>query len=219
MNTPSEVTLGQEIHGSIQKSEQLSADQDAQKRLLAIAQRLVEVSDRKDYQYHFYLIDKNEMNAFTTPGGHVYFYAGLFRALPGDDEVAAVLAHEIGHCAARHVAKKFQVSLGYDIVSRLVFGSMQNELAAQITRMGADALMNIATSAYSREDEYQADRLAVKYMHLAGFDPLGIITTFEVLGQASKGDDGDWLLLRSHPRLGDRIDAVRKEIEVVKTKY
>ncbi|MBF0121911.1 MAG: M48 family metalloprotease [Candidatus Omnitrophica bacterium] len=219
LTTPAEVMLGQEVNASLQGSEKFSKNKADLRRLSRIGQKVVQVSDRQDYQYQFYLIDKDEMNAFTVPGGHVYFYTGLLRALHSDDEVAAVLAHEIGHCAAHHVAKKFQMSLGYNIIGSMVFGSIQNELAVRIAKLGADTLMNIGMSAYSREDEYQADRLGVKYMYLAGFDPNGMITTFEVLGKASKGDDNDWMLLRSHPRLSDRIEAVKKEIAVVQTKY
>jgi predicted Zn-dependent protease len=211
--------LGAETHAQLSPSLHFSRDQAAQARLEMIGQRVVQVSDRQDYQYHFFLVDKDEMNAFTVPGGYIYFYSGLYRKLRTDDEIAAVLAHEIGHCSARHVVKKFQVALGYDFIGSLVFGQIQNEFAVKLARMGANMIMDVATAAYGREDEYEADRLGVKYMYLAGYDPQGMVQTFEILGQTSKGDDSDWLLLRSHPQLGDRIEAVKKEIAVVKNKY
>lgn len=219
LTTPAEVMLGQQINAQLRSSERFSEDRASVMRLERIGRKVAQVADRQDYQYHFYLVDKDEMNAYTTPGGNVYFYTGLLRKLRSDDEVAAVLAHEIGHCSARHVVKKFQASLGYNVLGSLVFGSIQSDLAARIARLGSDALMNIAMSSYSRDDEYEADRLGVKYMYLAGYDPQGMIGTFKVLGEASKGDDHDWMLLRSHPRLKDRIEAVKKEIEVVRAKY
>jgi predicted Zn-dependent protease len=219
ISTPEEIAMGEQMGAKIRSQEKLSKDEMAANRIAKIGQRLAQVSDRQDYQYRFYFIDKNEMNAFTIPGGQVYFYSGLYGKLKNNDEIAAVEAHEIGHCAARHVIKKYQASIGVNILSSLVFGQAGATTGAQLARMGADALVNIGMSAYSRADEYEADRLAVKYMVLAGYDPQAIITVLEVLGQASKGDHKDWMLLRSHPDLKDRIAAVRKEIELARTKY
>jgi len=216
LTTPMEVMMGQEVNAQIKAA---SGDKAQQSRLSRIGQHLAQVSDRQDYQYHFSLVNNDEMNAFTVPGGYVYFYTGLYKKLNSDDEVAAVLAHEIGHCAARHVVKKYQAAMGYDLISAFVMNSFKNDLAVRVAKMGGDTLMQLGMSAYSRQDEYEADRLAVKYMYLAGYAPDAIITTLEALARDSKGDDQDWLLLRSHPYLKDRIEAVKKEIELVKSKY
>ena len=85
--------------------------------------------------------------------------------------------------------------------------------------MGADALMSVGMAAYSRQDENEADRLGVKYMVLAGYDPAGMVSAFETLAADSKGDDEGWMLLRTHPQLKDRIVSVKKEIELVRAKY
>ncbi len=218
-STPSEVMMGESISAQLSTEMHPSGDQAAQKRLARIGQRVAQVSDRQDIQYHFYLVDKNEMNAFTVPGGGIYFYTGLMSKLRTDDEVAAVLAHEIGHCAARHTIKKFQTALGYDLFGAMVFSQAQTDVRVRIAHMGADALVGLGMSAYSRSDEYEADRLGVKYMYLAGYRPEAMVATFEVLARDSKDDDHDWLLLRSHPYLKDRIIAVKKEIETVKSRY
>ena len=217
--TPTEVLLGLESHAQIAATTKFSEDKAATIRLRRIGARVAQVADRQDYQYNFFLIDSDEVNAFTTPGGYVYFYRGLYDKLQTDDEIAAVLAHEIGHCSARHVVKKFQAALGYSLVTSYVFSGGREELALRVAKMGADALINLGMLAYSRKDEYEADRLGVKYMTLAGYNPDGMITTFRVLAQESKGDDNDWLLLRSHPRINDRIAAVETEIAAVKQKY
>jgi predicted Zn-dependent protease len=211
--------LGAETNAQLSQSLHFSKDKAAQARLEMIGQRVTQVSDRQDYQYHFFLVDKDEMNAFTVPGGYIYFYTGLYKKLKTDDQIAAVLAHETGHCSARHVVKRFQAALGYDFIGSLIFSQIQDAFAVRLARMGSDTIMSVAMASYSRDDEYEADRLGVKYMYLAGYDPEGMVQTFEVLGQASKGDDKGWLLLRSHPELGDRIEAVKKEIAEVKNKY
>jgi len=212
ISTPEEVRLGDDVHAKLGEKHTFSTDTDKTARLKRIGRRVAEVSDRKDYQYRFFLIEKDEMNAFTTPGGNIYMFSGLMDKLSTDDEVASVLAHEVGHCAARHTVKKFQAALGYNLIGNIVLGQIGSEGAQQVASMSSNMVMNLAFSAYSRKDEYEADRLGVKYMGLAGYDQQAIITTLEVLERESKGSAGP-VILRSHPHLPDRIKAVREELE------
>lgn len=220
ISTSSEVAMGRSIHGQIGLRNKIITNTDETRRLERIGQRVARVSDRQDYAYHFYLIDSDEINAFTVPGGDIYFYAGLLRRLSSDDQVASVLAHEVGHCAAKHTVKKFQAALGYNVARNVVVNilALKAPGVQSVAGLGADAVMNLANSAYSRRDEYEADRLGIKYLYLAGFDLNGMIQAFDVLQEATKGDHSP-LILRSHPFLKDRIIAVRKEIEAVQKKY
>ncbi len=220
ISTSSEVAMAHSIHDQISSQNKIIKETDESRRLERIGQRVARVSDRQDFQYHFYLIDSDEMNAFTVPGGNIYFYAGLLRRLATDDQVAAVLAHEVGHCAAKHTVKKFQAALGYNVARNVLVSILALEApgAQSVAGLGADAVMNLATSAYSRRDEYEADRLGIKYLYLAGFDLNGMIQAFDILQEATKGDHVP-LILRTHPFLKDRIAAVRKEIEAVQKKY
>lgn len=214
ISTSEEIALGQDVHRQLTKEFTLSnrtADID---RVRRIGRRLAQVSDRKDYQYHFYLIEKDEMNAFTTPGGNIYVFSGLLDKLTEDNQVASVLAHEIGHCAARHTIKKYQAALGYNLIGSIIMGQIGGESAQKIVSMSSNALMNIVFSAYGRKDEYEADRLGIKYLHMAGHDPQATVTTLEILQKESKGA-GAPLVLRSHPHLADRITAAKKEIQLI----
>ncbi len=218
ISTPSEVEMGKSIHESIVRDYKLSRNAAAAERVRRIGERVAKISDRQDYAYHFYLIEEDEMNAFTTPGGNVYIYTGLLDKLKSDDQIASVLAHEIGHCAARHTVKKFQAALGYDLISTIVLNSIGQGTAQQITQLSSNAVMSIVFSNYSRKDEYEADRLGVKYMHLACFDPNASIETFKVLEADSKGPDVP-LILRSHPYIHDRINMAVEEIKSLGSKY
>jgi predicted Zn-dependent protease len=210
LSTPTEVSMGEDLHKSIAKEYQFSTYPDKVNRLQEIGRRLSTISDRQDYQYHFYLIDKDELNAFTTPGGFVYVYTGLFDKLKTDDAIAGVVAHEIGHCAARHIAKKFQASLGYSIVGTIVLSQVNAEARA-IASQSSDAAMNLVFSAFSRGDEYQADSLGIKYLFLAGYNLNGMIEAFELLQKETKGDFVP-LWLRTHPYIQDRIKRVKEEV-------
>lgn len=214
--TNEEVTMGEDAHKKLLKELKLSQNKEKVERLRRIGARVSQVSDRQDYQYHFFLIEKDEINAFTTPGGNIYFFTGLFDKLSGDDQIASVLAHEIGHCAARHTIKKFQAAVSYSLIGNIVFSALKMEdQVKQITAMGTDVLMNLVFSSYSRKDEHEADRLGVKYMDLAGYRLDAIVEAFAVLKRESKGNEG-LSLFRTHPYIDERIEAVKKEIEKVR---
>ena len=214
--TDTEVAMGREVHQKLLQEFKLSTNPGQIARVNRIGKKVAQVSDRQDYEYHFYLVEKDELNAFTTPGGNIYFYSGLLNKLKTDDEIAAVLAHEIGHCAAKHTIKKYQAAASYSIVESLIFSQIGAEnQVVRVASLGSDALNTLIFSAYSRQDELQADKLGLKYLYLAGYALDGIIKTLEVLKAESKGPDLP-LILRSHPYLEDRIAAVKKEIERIK---
>ncbi len=217
--TSMEVDMGRSLHSQIVKEYGLSTKKDLEVRVRQIGQKLAAISDRQDYVYNFYVVEKKEVNAFTIPGGSIYVFSGLLDKIPSDDAIAAVIGHEIGHCAARHTVKKFQASMGYNLIGALVLSQVNmGESARATAQMASDVGMNLALSAYSRQDEYEADRLAIKYMYLAGYDLNGMIQTLEALQKESKGPQGP-LLLRSHPYLEDRLNAVKEEIAIAARKY
>ncbi|HQP11023.1 MAG TPA: M48 family metalloprotease, partial [Candidatus Omnitrophota bacterium] len=135
-----------------------------------------------------------------------------------DDQVASVIAHEMGHCAARHTVKKYQAALGYNLLGGVVLGQVGGEGARQIASMSSQAVMNLVFSAYGRKDEYESDRLGVKYLRLAGYDPQASVEVLEML-QRESDDPGGLAVLRSHPYLSDRIEVVKKEIQTAEESH
>lgn len=214
ISTSEEISLGNDVHQKLAGEFKISESSPKAEKVRSIGQRVAQFSDRQDYQYRFFLIEKDEMNAFTTPGGNIYLYSGLMDELTTDDQIASVLAHEIGHCAARHTVKKYQAALGYNLIGSVVLGRVGGETARQVTSMSSNVIMNLVFSAYSRKDEYESDRLGIKYMRLSGYDPEALITTLEILERESQGASAP-LVLRSHPYISDRIKAVRKELSSV----
>lgn len=130
--------------------------------------------------------------------------------IASDDELACVLAHEIGHVAARHSVKKLQAVLGYQLIAGIILGASGNQAMSQ----AIDVVFNVASMGYSRKDELLADRLAVKYAKKAGFNPYGMITFFEKLKQEAqkKGPDLNLAFLSSHPPIEERIKQAKNEI-------
>ena len=130
---------------------------------------------------------------------------------PPDDEIAAILAHEIGHIAARHSVKRLQASLGYTLLRVLALVASKD---ARFKR-GTDIALSQLMLGYSRDDELLADKLAVKYINRAGYNPEAIISLLEKLERLETNAPIRPLVasyMRTHPYLPERIAAVRREI-------
>lgn len=215
--TDSEVVIGNIMNAQVKAANTLVDDEEKTRRFKRISHRVLRVVDRQDLPYTFSLVKSDALNAFTIPGGHIYMYEGLYDKLD-DDELAAVVAHELAHNTAKHTIKKFQGVLGYNIIAGAIITRVEDDTKKRIAALGANAIISLAMNVYSREDEHEADKLGVKYMYLAGYDPMAMISTFEMLEHHSK-DDKTPLFARTHPHFKDRIESVKNEIEAVKNKY
>lgn len=207
IDTQAEISLGKDIEKQISSEMKLFNDPGMQERLEKIAKRISAVSDRQDLEYHFYIVDEKEFNAFAIPGGSVYLNSGLIKEA-NDDELAAVIAHEVGHVAARHSVKRLQTVLGYQIITAIAIGASGQGQVLQAT----DVVFNVVILGYSRKDEYLADKLAIKYSKSAGFNPYGMITFFQKLKQEAKDTAFQLVFLSSHPPIDERIKQAEKEI-------
>lgn len=209
IDTESEIALGRDMDSQIQKKLKILSDPQMQYRLENIGNRVAAASDRGDLAYHFKIVKDKELNAFAIPGGFIYVNSGLMD-IAGDDEVACVLAHEIGHIAARHSVKKLQAVMSYQIIMGIALGISGKQGIVKATDIAFD-LVNLG---YSRKDEFLADKLSVKYAKRAGFNPYGMVTFFEKLKKEAekKGPNFNLVFLSSHPPIEERIKNVEKEI-------
>lgn len=147
-----------------------------------IGRRLAQVSGRPHLAWRFCLLKEKTPNAFSLPG-RVYVFTGLVDACGDDrDALAGVIAHEVAHTTARHARKQMENGLAVGFIRALVFG---------------------------HDEEYEADRLAVRYLRRAGYDPRGMIRLLRTF-QKRDGKDGDqaaWL--NRHPGNRERIAQIR----------
>lgn len=175
---------------------------------------LASVSERPRLHYRFYIIDSEMVNAFALPGGHIYLTRGLLEKTRTAPELAGVVAHEVGHVAARHGVQKMERQLRtgslMSIFYQMILGG-EPELLRRNSVELAGALWNASNS---REDEEEADRLAVEYLLKAGVDPGGVVTLLETLMDDEVGNTGvvsGWF--STHPMTASRIEVAREEIE------
>ncbi|PIV38882.1 MAG: hypothetical protein COS29_05535 [Candidatus Omnitrophica bacterium CG02_land_8_20_14_3_00__42_8] len=211
IDTQKEVNMGKSIAESIEKSKEIKLDPDPlmTERVNEVGQRIASISGRKEVKYTFRVIDKDDVNAFALPGGYVFIFKGLVDKVSKDDELAAVIAHEIAHVVARHSIKRLQGGVGYNILQILmaVTGGGRSD-AGRI-----DAAFGQLMMSYSREDEALADKLAVKYLKEAGYDPWAVVSLLKKLQDADKAEPiRPYTSYRSHPYVADRIRMVKKEL-------
>ncbi len=211
VDTQKEMDIGKSIAKSIEKNKEVKLDPDPlmTERVNEVGQRIVSVSDRKEVKYTFRVIDKEDINAFALPGGYVFVFKGLVDKVSKDDELAAVIAHEIAHVVARHSIKRLQGSVGYDILRILmVVTEAGRQDAGRIDSAFGQLIMS-----YSREDEALADKLAIKYLKEAGYDPWAVVSLLKKLQEADKMlPIRSYTSYRSHPYVADRIRMVKQEL-------
>ena len=207
-----EIKLGTQLHREVTKKYDLTdAGLDRVDRL---GQRCARASLRPGLIYKFHVIQGRQINGFSIPGGHVYVTTALVR-LANDNELGAVLCHEVGHLVARHSLKTLKKSKEYDDIANSlgeitgVAGSIAHDLGVTLGQMVGAGMLTI----HSRDEEREADFLGVREMPGAGLDPQGMITMFQKL-QRIEERESDLLgsLFSDHPDAQERIDNTRYEI-------
>ncbi|MCH9024180.1 MAG: M48 family metalloprotease [candidate division Zixibacteria bacterium] len=209
--TSQEVAIGSGMAEEVSKTEVTLPDSVWQNYLNEVGQRIVRVSDRKDIEYHFTVIESDQINAFAAPGGFVYFYTGLLREMNSEAEMAAVMAHEISHVVARHGIKRVQSAMGVQLAYALVFGG---DDAGAAVNAGIGLGMGLLFADYSRGAEREADQYGIHYMIKAGYDPAGAVDMFETLGRLGGERSGNVFekLVSSHPETQERIANAKSQI-------
>jgi len=207
-----ELKLGMQLHREVTKKFNLT--NLGLDRVERVGQRCAKTSLRPNMLYKFHVVQSREINGFSLPGGHVYITTALLR-LANDNELASVLAHEIGHIVARHSLKTLQKSQEYDEIAKSigeltgVAGSAARDLGVGLGQMLGSQLL----TAHSRDEEREADFLGVRGMARAGFDPQGMITMFQKLQRVEEQDSSLLgTLFSDHPDAGERIENTRSEI-------
>jgi len=210
ISTAQEVSLGEEFDSTVRAESKILDDQRWQNYFNDIGQRITAVCDRKDLEYHFSVIESDDVNAFATPGGYVYIYTGLLRLMDNEAQLAAVTSHEISHIVARHGIKRLQQVLGIAILQEVVLGESTSEALQTAINIG----LSVALSGYSRSNEREADKYGVYYMELAGFNPVGAVELFQKLKEASGNYESNFFenMFATHPETDERISNVKEQL-------
>jgi len=211
----SQVKMGQQYSQYVEKSAKLVQDPVVTEYINRLGQNLVRNSDAK-VPFTIKVIDTDELNAFALPGGYFYVNSGLILAADNEAELAGVMAHEIGHVAACHVAREQTRSNLANLASiGLIFVP-----GGWAVYEGASAAMGVgvplAFMKFSRGFEAEADYLGMEYMYKTGYDPQSFISFFEKIEAQEKKKPGTLAkAFSSHPMTPDRVAAAQKELKTV----
>lgn len=210
-----QVAMGQQYSQQVEHGVKLVSDPVVTEYVNRIGQNLVRNSDSK-VPFTIKVIDTNEINAFALPGGFFYVNSGLILAADNEAELAGVMAHEIAHVAACHVAREQTRSNIVNLASiPLVFvpGGWAVYEATQVA-MGIGVPLTFMK--FSRNFESEADFLGMEYMYKTGYDPQSFISFFEKIEAQEKKKPGTLAkAFSSHPMTPDRVAAAQKEMATV----
>jgi len=172
----------------------------------SVGKRVAEVSPRKDMPVKFKVLNLGEVNAVALPNGRIYVFRGMLETSDTEDELAAVLAHEVGHVAGRHSLKQFRLSLGISLLADLLNLNKQSALVQNLAGFAA----TLYELGYSRQHERDADNYALRLALLAGYDPKGSVELFEKFVK-HEGKPARWLIyLSTHPASTERLERAKR---------
>jgi beta-barrel assembly-enhancing protease len=213
VNEQREVAIGNQIAAQVNTQVPLVQDVPLNLYINDLGRMLAAKSQRPDLQYQFYIVDTPALNAFALPGGHVYVNRGLIERTRNVSELAGILAHEIGHVAARHGAENLQRQMRTRSMASVMYQIVLNRkplLDQEALNLGG-ALWQAQNS---RADEAEADRLAVDYLVRSGVDPRGMLSLFSALWEEEQhmpaSSQVSWF--STHPNTAQRMEATRVHI-------
>jgi predicted Zn-dependent protease len=198
-----ELELGRRGDAEIRREMGVYRDEELQRYVSGIGERIASVSHRPHLPWTFTVLDVPAVNAFALPGGFVYVTRGLLAHLGDESELAGVLGHEVGHVTARHVSQQYTRSAGTSLAVLLV-----SIFVPAVQPFGDLANVGLSTLflKYSRDDELESDRLGVEYASKAGWDPTGVprfLTTLSRIDALSERGIPNWL--STHPNPESRV--------------
>lgn len=204
VSTGTEIRIGRQAAAQVDRENQIISDPILNNWVNSIGANLTQYRARPDITYTFKILDTNDVNAFSLPGGFIYLNYGLLNFVNSDDELAGVMGHEMGHVERRH-----QITLNAKAqIINVILGILS--MASPFVWRFGNLIDSLSVYKLSRVDELQADQYGLLLMTRAGYDPDGMISFMERLG--SKGHGSSDLLnkyFETHPEPAPRVAHLR----------
>lgn len=193
--------------------ERILRDPGYNRRLQRVGSNMVSATGMSNLDWEFVVIDSDQVNAWVLPNGKVAFYRGILDIMEEDGHIATVMGHEMGHVAARHSAERASQQRASQIGMQIA-GALLQQQGVDFNRdmaaaLGAGVTYGIIMP-YSRQHEFEADRLGVDYMVSAGYQPHHATDFW--LAMSSLHQDSGFDFMSTHPSDEARLDAMRAHI-------
>ena len=221
-----EAQLGRSIMRQIRASGTVVEDPQINEYISEIGHRIASHINESERDFTFFVIDDDSINAFALPGGYIGIHSGLLKATRSEDELAGVMAHEIAHVTQRHIARALAAGKKQSLLSTAI---MLGAVIAGASGAGSDAVQGAMAVAqgtqiqqqinFTRENEYEADRIGISALARAGFDPRGMASFFEVMsGSNTLGSMRVPEFLKTHPVTSSRIAEAKNRARLFEKK-
>jgi beta-barrel assembly-enhancing protease len=210
-NLESEIALGRQLASDLESQVTLIQDPTVTEYINRVGQNLVKNSDSK-IPFTIKVIDSDEINAVSLPGGYFYVNSGLILAADDESELAAVMGHEIAHVTARHAAEQQGKASLVNILS-LPASILTGGIVGAVVQNAGALLIPLTFLKFSRGAEEEADWLGLQYMYAAGYDPGAAVSFFEKLEARENAKKKVSSLFASHPPTESRVEKTKINIE------
>jgi predicted Zn-dependent protease len=202
----SEIAVGRAVAGRLLGRFDLVADPRLQQYVNRVGHWVALQSERPGLPWRFGVVESPALNAFATPGGIVLLTRGLYQVLESEDELAAVLAHEIAHVVRKH---HYAVVRNQEL-TQLIAGELQQRAGSSdaLLQTVAGRATEVLARGLDQSAEYQADRDGMVLAARAGYDSSALLAVLERIERAGDGGADTALLLSTHPSPGDRLRAL-----------
>ena len=218
LSVDEEKKLGHEAQREVRERFVMMRDRVVVNYLRALGAQMVEASDPAPFDFRFYAVEDEEINAFALPGGAIYVHTGTISKTQNAAELSGVIAHEIGHVSARHVARLYKTNrntgIAANVLTVVVAILTGNPYMANAASLATGIAATAYTSQFGRDAEREADALAVEAMIRAGYDPRALGSFFQTLLEENRRTGlKPPPFLMSHPATDERIQNVTTLIE------
>jgi beta-barrel assembly-enhancing protease len=209
-----EMALGKQMSQQLERHSTLVTDKLITEYVNRLGQNLARHSDSR-IPITIKVMEGDDPNAITLPGGHIYVQLGLIRTADTEAELAGAMAHEIAHVAARHATRQATQSQVTQLAAiPLIFIGGLGTLCMSAAQ---ESVVPAGFLAIQRGNETEADMLGLQYLYKTGYDPLGMVDIFEKIFSFDERKHAKLLarLASTHPTAGDRLVNVQKNIETL----
>jgi predicted Zn-dependent protease len=203
-----EIDIGREMAARLLGAAPLMANDAVQRYVNNVGRWLASQTERAELPWQFGVLQAPQLNAFATPGGHIFITRGLFERMKNEAELAGVLAHEIAHVLKKHHLQAIQKGARMELA-----GAALSTLARQDRNTPSrEKLLAAGSELFSRgldkSDELEADRLGVVIAARGGYDAYGLPSVLQTLQAMNPEDSGVALMFKTHPPPGERLSAL-----------
>jgi predicted Zn-dependent protease len=224
LSVEKETELGERVFQAVQAQTEMIRVPSIDGYVYRIGKRLLSNADTSRFPIRFLVLRESEPNAFAIPGGTIFLTSGVILLVDSEDELAGVMAHEIAHVVRRHIAQRIEASkrLSLATLAGILAGILVGGSEGGAVMMGSLAFGESQKLKYTRENEFEADRLGLAYMTRAGYDGRSLLRFLKKISQGTSHDATFPTYLSTHPGvaarmgyveslMGDPTDSVRLE--------